>query len=92
MCGKERSPAATLQLCRNEETFVLAARATGQYDAFINALRSVCPEMPELVDYRIGISRKGDERSSDRGDHHLAQRRQSFSRLARWTPISLLRR
>ena len=31
----------------------------GQFDAFMNALRSIRPDMPELVNYRIGISRKG---------------------------------
>ncbi|MBZ5697391.1 MAG: 2-isopropylmalate synthase [Acidobacteriia bacterium] len=56
---KGTSPAATLQLRRNEEQFVAHGVGDGQYDAFINALRSVWPEMPELVDYRIGISRKG---------------------------------
>jgi len=56
---KGTSPAATLHLRRNEEQFVAHGVGDGQYDAFINALRSVWPEMPELVDYRIGISRKG---------------------------------
>jgi (R)-citramalate synthase len=53
------APTATLQLCRDEEKFVSHGEGAGQYDAFIKALRRVCPQMPELLDYRIGISRKG---------------------------------
>jgi D-citramalate synthase len=56
---KGSPPAVRLQLRRNEEQFVAHAEGDGQYDAFVNALRSVWPDMPELVDYRIGISRKG---------------------------------
>jgi D-citramalate synthase len=56
---KGASPTAKLKLRRNEEQFVVHGEGDGQYDAFCNALRTVWPEMPELVDYRIGISRKG---------------------------------
>ncbi len=56
---KGTSPTAKLQLRRDKEQFTAHAEGGGQYDAFVNALRSVLPEMPELVDYRIGISRKG---------------------------------
>lgn len=52
-------PRATLLLARNEETFTARGEGDGQYDAFINALRSVYSDVPELIDYRIGISRKG---------------------------------
>jgi D-citramalate synthase len=56
---KGTPPTATIHLRRNEEQFQAHGEGDGQYDAFINALRSLWPEMPELVDYRIGISRKG---------------------------------
>jgi (R)-citramalate synthase len=56
---KGTTPAVTLKLRRNDEPFVAHGEGDGQYDAFINALRTLWPEMPELVDYRIGISRKG---------------------------------
>ena len=56
---KGTPPTAKIKLCRNAEQFTAEGQGDGQYDAFINALRSVWPEMPELVDYRIGISRKG---------------------------------
>jgi len=56
---KGAAPKATLVLRRNDEQVVAHGKGDGQYDAFINALQSVCPEMPDLVDYRIGISRKG---------------------------------
>lgn len=56
---KGAPPTAKLKLCRNEEQFVVHGEGDGQYDAFCNALRTVWPQMPELVDYRIGISRKG---------------------------------
>jgi (R)-citramalate synthase len=52
-------PRATLLLARNEETMTARGAGDGQYDAFINALRSIYADIPELVDYRIGISRKG---------------------------------
>jgi (R)-citramalate synthase len=56
---KGSPPTATLELRRGDET--LAARSTGdgQYDAFIQALRKLYTDLPELTDYRIGISRKG---------------------------------
>ncbi len=56
---KGAPPTVTLQLCRDQQTITANAEGDGQYDAFINALRSVYDDMPELVDYRIGISRKG---------------------------------
>lgn len=52
-------PRATLLLARNDETFTGRGEGDGQYDAFINALRGIYSDLPELVDYRIGISRKG---------------------------------
>ena len=52
-------PAVTLQLRRNEEILTAQAEGDGQFDAFINALRTIYSDLPELVDYRIGISRKG---------------------------------
>jgi (R)-citramalate synthase len=52
-------PRATLLLARNDETMTARGVGDGQYDAFINALRSIYTDIPELVDYRIGISRKG---------------------------------
>ena len=56
---KGTAPAVTLKLRRSDEEFVAHGQGDGQYDAFINALRTLWPELPELVDYRIGISRKG---------------------------------
>jgi D-citramalate synthase len=52
-------PAVMLQLSRNDEKLSACGEGDGQYDAFINALRSIYADIPELVDYRIGISRKG---------------------------------
>lgn len=56
---KGTAPAVTLKLRRSHEQFVAHGQGDGQYDAFINALRTLWPDIPELVDYRIGISRKG---------------------------------
>jgi len=56
---KGEAPAVELELSRNGEKLRARGAGDGQYDAFINALRSVCPGLPELVDYRIAISRKG---------------------------------
>jgi len=52
-------PTVKLQLGRNEEVINAQAEGDGQFDAFINALRTLYSDLPELVDYRIGISRKG---------------------------------
>jgi D-citramalate synthase len=52
-------PKATIHLCVNEQRFTASGEGDGQFDAFMNALRSVRPDVPELVDYHIGISRKG---------------------------------
>jgi D-citramalate synthase len=52
-------PSASLQLRRDEEILSAQAEGDGQFDAFINALRTIYSDLPELVDYRIGISRKG---------------------------------
>lgn len=56
---KGAPPKVTLQLARNDRRLAAQSEGDGQYDAFIKALRSVFPELPELADYRIGISRKG---------------------------------
>jgi D-citramalate synthase len=53
-------PAVSIELMRNEQRLTAQAEGDGQFDAFMNALRKVYrEEMPELADYRIGISRKG---------------------------------
>lgn len=56
---KGTQPNATLHLSVNERELTASGVGDGQFDAFMNALRSICPDMPELVNYRIGISRKG---------------------------------
>jgi len=56
---KGTPPKATLHLCVNEQRLTASGEGDGQFDAFMNALRSIRPDMPELVNYHIGISRKG---------------------------------
>ncbi|MFB3917434.1 MAG: LeuA family protein [Terriglobales bacterium] len=56
---KGAPPKVALQLCHDKRKFEARGEGDGQYDAFIKALRSVYADLPELVDYRIGISRKG---------------------------------
>ena len=56
---KGMQPKATLHLSVNDENLTASGVGDGQFDAFMNALRSIRPDMPELVNYRIGISRKG---------------------------------
>ena len=56
---KGTAPVATLRLERDGEPMIAEGKGDGQYDAFITALRHLFPDMPDLVDYRIGISRKG---------------------------------
>jgi D-citramalate synthase len=56
---KGAQPSATLHLCVNEQRLKASGVGDGQFDAFMNALRSIRPDMPELVNYHIGISRKG---------------------------------
>jgi D-citramalate synthase len=56
---KGAAPTATVHLSRNDELLTATADGDGQYDAFINALRTLYAKLPELLDYRIGISRKG---------------------------------
>ena len=56
---KGTQPKATLHLCVNEQKLTASGVGDGQFDAFMNALRSICPDMPELANYHIGISRKG---------------------------------
>ena len=56
---KGAAPSVRLELSRNGRTVMAEGEGDGQFDAFIRALRTVWEGMPELVDYRIGISRKG---------------------------------
>jgi (R)-citramalate synthase len=56
---KGTQPTATLRLSVNDQELTASGVGDGQFDAFMNALRSIRPDMPELVNYRIGISRKG---------------------------------
>jgi (R)-citramalate synthase len=56
---KTAAPTAAIEIGRNDKTYAALAEGDGQFDAFINALRKIFSDLPELVDYRIGISRKG---------------------------------
>jgi D-citramalate synthase len=56
---KGEQPKATVHLCFQEKEMTTSGVGDGQFDAFMNALRSIRPDMPELVNYHIGISRKG---------------------------------
>jgi len=56
---KGTQPKATLDLCVNDQRLTATGVGDGQFDAFMNAMRSIRPDMPELVNYHIGISRKG---------------------------------
>jgi D-citramalate synthase len=56
---KGAPPSVTLELSRNNQIITAEGTGDGQFDAFIRALRTVWDNMPELMDYRIAISRKG---------------------------------
>jgi len=56
---KGAQPKATIHLCVSNQQLTASAVGDGQFDAFMNALRSIRPDIPELVNYHIGISRKG---------------------------------
>ena len=56
---KGTPPKVSLELCRNGQQLKAQSEGDGQFDAFMRALRTVWKNMPELMDYRIGISRKG---------------------------------
>ncbi len=56
---KGKLPAVAVRLGRNGKSVTARAVGDGQFDAFTNALRRLYAPLPELVDYRIGISRKG---------------------------------
>jgi D-citramalate synthase len=56
---KGSQPKATINLCVNNQPLTASGVGDGQFDAFMNALRNIRTDLPELVDYHIGISRKG---------------------------------
>jgi (R)-citramalate synthase len=56
---KGASPSVSLELSCNNRQITAQGEGDGQFDAFIRALRTVWEDMPELMDYRIAISRKG---------------------------------
>lgn len=56
---KGAPPKVSLELSCNNQQLTAQSEGDGQFDAFIRALRTVWKNMPELMDYRIGISRKG---------------------------------
>lgn len=56
---KGAPPSVRLELSRNNRVVTAQGEGDGQFDAFIRALRTVWQDMPELMDYRIAISRKG---------------------------------
>jgi D-citramalate synthase len=56
---KGSQPNATINLCVNNQPLTASGVGDGQFDAFMNALRNIRTDLPELVDYHIGISRKG---------------------------------
>ena len=56
---KGAPPSVSLELSCNNRQITAQGEGDGQFDAFIRALRTVWEDMPELMDYRIAISRKG---------------------------------
>jgi (R)-citramalate synthase len=56
---KGAPPTVSLELSCNNRQITAQGEGDGQFDAFIRALRTVWEDMPELMDYRIAISRKG---------------------------------
>jgi D-citramalate synthase len=56
---KGAPPKVSVELICNDRKLTAQSEGDGQFDAFIRALRTVWDNMPELMDYRIGISRKG---------------------------------
>jgi D-citramalate synthase len=56
---KGASPKVSLELTCNDRQLTAQSEGDGQFDAFIRALRTVWENMPELMDYRISISRNG---------------------------------
>jgi D-citramalate synthase len=56
---KGTPPKVSIELSCNNQQLVAQSEGDGQFDAFMRALRTVWKNMPELMDYRIGISRKG---------------------------------
>jgi D-citramalate synthase len=56
---KGAPPKVSLELTCNDRQLTAQSEGDGQFDAFIRALRTVWENMPELMDYRIGISRNG---------------------------------
>jgi D-citramalate synthase len=56
---KGAPPKVSIELSCNNQQLMAHSEGDGQFDAFIKALRTVWENMPELMDYRIGISRKG---------------------------------
>jgi (R)-citramalate synthase len=56
---KGSPPKVKIELGCGDRQLSAESEGDGQFDAFMKALRAVWVDMPELVDYRIGISRKG---------------------------------
>ena len=56
---KGAPPSVSLELSCNNRILAAQGEGDGQFDAFIRALHTVWENMPELMDYRIAISRKG---------------------------------
>ncbi len=56
---KGSPPKVRIELGCNQQLLTAQSEGDGQFDAFIRALSTVWKQMPELMDYRIGISRKG---------------------------------
>jgi D-citramalate synthase len=56
---KGAPPSVSLELSCNNRQITAQSTGDGQFDAFMRALRTVWKDMPELMDYRIAISRKG---------------------------------
>jgi D-citramalate synthase len=56
---KGAPPSVSVELSCNNRQITAHSEGDGQFDAFMRALRTVWEDMPELMDYRIAISRKG---------------------------------
>ncbi|MEM4247454.1 MAG: alpha-isopropylmalate synthase regulatory domain-containing protein, partial [Candidatus Woesearchaeota archaeon] len=58
---KGKPSTGTIEIINGQKTYTASGTGDGGYDACMNALKKIFPELPELVDYKVRIPKGGTD-------------------------------
>ncbi|MEM4240444.1 MAG: alpha-isopropylmalate synthase regulatory domain-containing protein [Candidatus Woesearchaeota archaeon] len=58
---KGKPSTGTIEIINGQKTYTASGTGDGGYDACMNALKNIFPELPELIDYKVRIPKGGTD-------------------------------